>query len=448
MKLMGVLFVRLLSLGAWAAVPWFLSLTTVLFTTALMVATHFQLALGRADLSRGHRVMALAMACALGCVLLGTGLFTAWATSGGPDSLTTFRVLGIAPKGDWLTLQGAGRFGPRTFLLNARTGAYQTAPFNGHFTADGNHFVGVLDAEDSTQVLDLDLTTARTRVVFRTGSPLGGPRSATALVRALSPDGRIAVVMSGRQYLLVDLATPGRIREGRLQEGSANLRFAFPTPQAFRVYQPAPDGTVTIREQDLTTGVWADLGHLPRGANFSVDPTGKLALVADGEGHLLCEGATGTLIRRIAPSPGSKFGALPRWCGNGLLAAVEISPDHAALRLLDAQGQTVWLLELPAITGATPIPEVGTSRIFLNVLEPSPAREAGTTSRVLIADGAVRTLSTLPGEAQLALPFSYQDRSGPLATRLLVPGAGGLTLRAPDGTTRAVLTKARAIAKG
>jgi len=99
---------RILAIGAWDALPWFAGGVATLVPVVLAVAVYLQMARGRADLRRGHRIQAWVLAAGLLALALAGTAYAAWVCGSGPGTLSAYRLAALAPQGDWalVTRQG------------------------------------------------------------------------------------------------------------------------------------------------------------------------------------------------------------------------------------------------------------------------------------------------------------------------------------------------------
>lgn len=439
--IMARLVKAVLDLEALEAMPWLLGGAATLGVGVLALAVYLQMARGRADLQRGHRILALTLAAGLMAVALAGTWFTGWLQTEGPTTLTTFQVQILAPKGDWIWVTGTGRMHRQAFLLNTATGETVKQPHGGRFSADGRHFVSMGGANQVTiKDVDLGVTPARTLAIG--AFPLK-PEDGTRWIEDVSQDGRLVLVVLGRRFLVVDLKTGRQREEALAPTGPVKSRFRF-SGILVREYRPLYKGGTEIRELDLDTGQWTVCGGIPQAVWFRVDPSQAQVLVPDGATFLVCDARSGSAMGRLSPQPNGTFQGVPRPCGDGTYAAVEKRPEGAVLRILATTGKEGSSLPLqgPAMGPYLVYPEEGTHRVFVNALE---SQESMVTlkGRLWVADAQTHTLAAVSTTALLPMGYWNSDRGSQLATRLRVGRNGGLVLAAPDGSSRTVLRTAR-----
>jgi hypothetical protein len=83
---LSALMGRMVAFGAWDALPWLMGGACLLTLPVLAGAAWAQLALGRTDLNRGSRILALVLTGGLAAVVLCAALFTFRATRTGPGA--------------------------------------------------------------------------------------------------------------------------------------------------------------------------------------------------------------------------------------------------------------------------------------------------------------------------------------------------------------------------
>lgn len=418
--------------GAFRALPWFLGAAILLALPVLAGSVFLQLSRGGADLGRGHKVLSVSLALGLGAIALAGAGFTAWVRSSGPSTLSTFCVMSIAPRGDWIAVAGEGRFHRQAFLLDTATGASVAQGWEGRFSPDGSHYV-TYDLGTS-RVMDLDLgrTPARPQPAWDLTIP--GRRAVTDL-RALSEDGRVAVILSSDWLTVADVRARKVLHQSRREGGFLGSRFVFLSGTALREYGLSRTGTAPIRELDLATGAWTETGRLPGTGQRVPDATGRRILVGSPEGFLVCDGRTGGALWRIPQGEGPV--RQPRFLEDGSIAFLEERPDGQVLRVLDDSGRERFARALEGSRGQRLwlLPEPGTGRILVG-----PGAAPG---RVLAADPARGTLETASADASLALASFSRNPEGLLAASLRVGNAGGLLLAGPGGSSRTVISGAR-----
>ncbi|BDU72750.1 TolB-like translocation protein [Mesoterricola silvestris] len=436
---MHLMIGRIAEGGAFLALPWFLGGAGLLVLAVLGGAAHLQVTLGGADLRAGHRVLSLCMAAGLGATALAGAGFTAWVRGGGPASLSTFRVVDAAPSGDWIALVGEGRFHRQAFLLDTATGAAVEAGTWGRFSPDGRRYVE-FDL-GASRVRSIDLGQAPARVLPPWSIALPGRRGVGEL-RALSRDGRIAVILCGDCLTVADVEARRVLHQSTGNKDLFAMRFVFPSETLLRAYGGDRDGSVAIRELDLATGAWTEPGRMPPGPRFP-DASGRWVLVGSQGRYEVCEGRTGEILRRVPGEPMSP----PRFLEDGGLAWLEEGPGGHRLRVLDPSGAEAWSRTLEGTAGmnAWLLPEPGSGRILVGLLEAegAPGANRGRRGRILAADPSRGTVETVSAEATLPLGFRSRMPMGALAARLRVGNGGGLAVAGPDGSLRKVIPGAR-----
>lgn len=428
--------------GAFRALPWFLGAAFLLVLPVLAGAVFLQLSRGGADLRRGHKVLSVSLALGLGAIALAGAGFCVWVRSGGPSSLSTFCVIDVAPSGGWITVLGEGRFHRQAFLLDTATGATVGGEPGGLFSPDGRRYVNY-DLRMS-QVVDIDLGQTPPRIQPPWDLAIPEPKG-WSLVRALSSDGRLAVIITQDCLTVADVQARKVLHQSRGKREFLGSRFAFLSGTLLREFGRAKDGSAPIRELDLTTGVWTETGRIPGTGQPIPDATARQVLTAAPDGILVCDGRTGKELWRIPRGEGRPV--RPRFCGDGSVALLEQGPDGQVLRVLDASGRERWTRSLDGSKGMTAwlLPDPGTGRVLVALLEPgaSPGDMAGRKGRIVAADLAKGTLETVAGDGSLALGLFTRNAESPLASLLRVGAGGGLFLAGPGGSSRTLIPGAR-----
>jgi len=384
----------------------------------------------------------VSLALGLGAIALAGAGLCVWVRSGGPSSLSTFCVMDVAPSGGWIAVLGEGRFHRQAFLLDTATGATVGGEPGGLFSPDGRRYVAY-DLRTS-QVVDIDLGQTPPRVQPPWDLAVPEPKG-WSHVRALSPDGRVAVIVTQDCLTVADVQARKVLHRSRGKREFLGSRFAFLSGTLLREFGRAKDGSAPIRELDLATGVWTETGRITGTGQLIPDATASRVLAAAADSILVCDGRTGKELWRIPRGEGRPM--RPRFCADGSVAVLEEGPDGQALRVLDASGRERWTRSLDGSKGMTAwlLPDPGTGRVLVALAEPgaSPGGRAGRKGRIVAADLAKGALETVAGDGSLALGLFDRNAEGPLASRLRVGAGGGLFLAGPGGSSRTLIPGAR-----
>jgi hypothetical protein len=440
---MATLVGSLLRAGCMKALPWLLIGVAGLVAVVLIGACFLQMEWGRADLRKGLRVQAVALATGLLGVVAVAALFALWLRGGGPATLDGFHVQAVAPKGDWISVSGYGRMHQQSFLLNARTGESVAAEPWGKFSGDGQHWASLRlmlgTGQFCVETADLNASPARTKIL---GSYLRPTEWSSPLIAAVSPEGARAVLCFGREWWVIDLQV-GRILEKETTPGAAsNSRFCYFPGAVLREFRPLDEGAIAIREQDPATGQWRNTGQLAVKGGVRVDPVQGWLMGFSGTEYLVGDARSGAILGHLRPGSGGAFAMAPQPCGTNRLAAIELVSGDARLRFLDGTGQELWSKPLPKAGQYWICPESGTGRILVEALACTGAGGA-TADRLLEADPGTGSIITRPAAAQLLTGYQRLDPVGALTSSLFLGRGGGLLLAGPGGQSRVVIKSAR-----
>lgn len=345
---------------------------------SLLLAGLLQVVLGRADLKRGARVLALVFSCGL---LVSTSIhagYAAWVKATEPGDLQFIHRAMAGGEGSWVYLSGqVERGGTRysqSFLIDTDSGRWLRTgqQFNGlsnvAFTPDGGRAIWVrLEAESLSGgpvsriwTVDLDQPDSRPELVL----------SLDSLVRtvALSPGGeRLALVMENDlQVYELDSGRP--LAAARTCRELRGYQIIFLGPDLVRFYRTAPaeevagllpgmpEGQVSrrgivIAELDVAQGTFHRSGVIPRGADglhgaaWSRDAERMTLLLRYEESgsFFLHDGRTGELIMPLGPK--YKYHMGPAWLlFDGRIVTLREAEDQTELVVLSSEG-----IELQAI---------------------------------------------------------------------------------------------------
>ncbi len=435
---------RLFRLGAGGA----FSLVTIGFLAAglaaLALAGAVQVARGRTDLARGHRLLSATLWGVLLAAALTAQVYMRWVAAATPAELTALHVIAPAPAGRWMAVGGpaAHRLGfePEFLVDTASRRFIPLSPLlarEPRFSADGRRavFLGEETGIAGHGVYTVDLTAPEPKPV-RSRFAFAAPPSTFAI----SPDGERVAGFVGRRLIAADLST-GRLLatvslEPSLSATEDGLLFTDPSHLRAYLWEHSLESPGTrILEADLATGrsaetggfrgftsgrrdLSADLGRLIvqsfRGMEAS-DAHAPLQAVEAGTGrHLLdfpSRGRSSVLVRCLAagryaervlvPGGGRAVALLVLDAGGGELRRVAFpAPRFVALggqpdadRLVyavsaDGKAWTSYLLDV----------RTGGTRLLGDRLAPLSAppdlfrRGERELVRVDIATGAVRVL--------------------------------------------------------
>jgi hypothetical protein len=436
-------FVQEIGVTAWIALA--VAVATLL---ALILSGAFQVARGRTDLRRGHRVLS----STLWGILLATALlvagFTSWVLAAGPEDLTSVESLTASPSGHWLALLGPAARRPGYhpgFFYNLDSGRSVHARFSGRtdtiyaspelslrFSADGKRAVWLeydgAPYQSPLVLYGMDLDRPEARPVRSTVS---FPYQPYAM--ALSPDGRrlAAYAADRRDYsgrLIVQETESGRLLASlRYDKGGAFPRLTFTRSGRLRIYESSPYGRPGFSEEEKETPLNISEVDLAS-ASPRIEPTGRLPVVhglpgwslnlatdrlllRGKEGVRLCDGSTGEVLAQLGASR-----AFAYFLADGRIAVLDRPrPGSPALRILSPDGRAeLRRFDFPGALAVVPgdQPSPGSLRVVVSGRSPRPQWDL----RLLdFESGASRSL----GPRRLVVPHNY-PATGPGDERLAV----------------------------
>ena len=421
----------LMDWGAFPFEPSAVSAALWLLAAAVTIAGAAQVAEGRADIRRGHRVLSIVLWSVLTPAVLAYAAWGAWVGRFAPADFRTVASAWPSSNGSWIAAAGRTRW-PRpenftpTVLMDAggqrflRVGAAFSlrGPV---FSEDVTRAVWVTDAwTDSPRLMTANLDSNHPSV---SRVPLPVPPGRVVGV-ALSADGQNVAVVQSAQATLFTL-------------GSAQATVVAPVhaswwrPIVFdgdgRVHLlngPADrfsPGILDVIVLDPATRKATTTGHIStRGQAIEHwGPGAARVAVIDSLGPrrpilTLHDGSTGALIATLVPE-GRAGGISVAFMRDGRLAVVEYGRG-VVLRVFSTEGEESLSLEILPTFGFARVAEVAPD--VLAVEMPFPGLDAGSDS-VLIDVSARRVMRREHGVRPAAL--SWFARGAPEA-----PNAGGL----------------------
>jgi hypothetical protein len=353
------------SAGGLTALGWLLVGSASAILVALLVAGAVQVAGGRIDARRGHRLQSLTLWALLGASSLGALAYSRWVVSARPGDLLGVFGLRVAPRGSWVAFYGPAARRPGYlpgFFVDTASGRFVRARFGllGRlarmtldFTADGRRAAWLEYADrpflSPLQLMTLDLTTpgSRPRPTLLAYPGQGYPPEGWPF--ALSPDGRrFALVRDER--LTVEEVANGRLLAAVLLPGESFWARRLSFDGADRIEIDQINNSPWWRSSPLGLPLQVDLlrldltsGRLER--HGSAQPTGfesgawvhrpgdDRALILGRDAVEVHDGSTGDLLGTVAAHTYQAL-LVPR----GLVVA-EKRPEGRLLRLFDRDGR-------------------------------------------------------------------------------------------------------------
>lgn len=280
---------RLVYAGATDPAALVFSRVLLLTFIVLGAAGATQVAAGRTDARRCHRILSLVLWAPLLVLAIAVHAYAGWVLGATPADLTGPLKVEPSPVGGWLMLRGEAvhRAGyVPAFLIDTRSGRYLRLPPSPmtRFSADGRHAVWLeREVQGQMELVTADL--AATRVVpVHSRFGLNGPLRDLAL----SPDGARAVAITSNRLLAAELET-GRLLAEMPLGFLTPLGLAFTDPSHVRFYLPK----YQILDLDLTTG-----RPQPTGV-FDAPAYPPVALSPDRRRLAFRDGAPGHLVDRV-----------------------------------------------------------------------------------------------------------------------------------------------------
>ena len=444
----------LLSERAISTIQWMEIVLTGVFLVAVAAAGLVQVARGRTDLRRGHRLLSLTLWSLLGAATLGSIFYTRWVLGATPRDLVDLQNLLPAPSGSWIAVGGrvAGRSGYQpTFLLDLASGrsfnleslvsSYEFNRFS-LFSRDGSRAVWLSEpAGEGVALMTLDLRRPGAVPVRTTVSYPSVPR-----FLALSPDGlRVAAHWYDDRLTVDDLRT-GRLLVSQSMPPDPDygdlLHFLdrghlwiFQSSQIEEPGQPEV-WRLAIRDLDIATRRISlvrqlDIPGPPGGWRLS--PDGKHALLRPHRSteYLFVDLRTGRTLKL----PVSQDPLAVTFLADGRLTFAEEDGGRILLRLLSPEGSEQLRAHLPGariLVGGQPTP--GLLAVATRKLG-SDERSSWTSWLLDLQTGRVRRLDSG------LLPTTMGPREpGSLPSRLFYRRYGDLLLLDPaTGKFRTVL---------
>jgi len=388
---------------------------------AVTAAGAAQVARGRADIQRSHRILAIVIWSVLTPAVVAYAAWGIWISRFAPADLRTVVSAWPSSDGSWIVATGRARWPrPETFtptvLMDARgqrflrvaTARLEQGPV---FSEDVTRAVWVVDAwTDSPRLMAADLRSTPPSV---SRVPLPVPPGAVAGV-ALSADGENVAVVQRSQATVFKLGSSQATV-------TAPVRAAWWRPIVFdrdgRAHmmsgpaEPFSPGNLAVTVLDPATRKVATTGQIPtRGhAGERWGPGAARVAVGDSLGPrrpslTLHDGSTGDLIATLVPE-GSAGQIAVTFMRDGRLAVVEHG-RRIVLRVFSTEGEESLSLEIQPTFGWARLAEVAPGVLAVEL--PLPGK-AGSDS-VLVDVSAGRVLRRERGlrPASFSYPFGTE----------------------------------------
>jgi hypothetical protein len=412
-----------------AAVLWFLAVV-------LTLAGAVQVAQGRSDLRRGHRVISIVFWSCVTPAVLAYVAFAAWVQRPSPGDFGTMMAAWAAPKGTWIAAAGRGRW-PRpesavpALLVDTATGRFVRAGSafakrGPVFSNDGHHAAWVSDWWTETprlMVVDLEAGDPEPSPVALPVSP-GGVFSIS-----LSADGRAAAIVQASQVTVfpVGSSQPAVVALTRL---SWSREAVFSADGRVHVLggrtDPQLAGDLDLLVLDPATGGVSVTGHIPTRGN-AIDrwsPDARRLAVIHRLDHrpslTLHDGTTGALL--ASPVPEGSTGRLAAvFLQDGRLAVVE-GGVGIRLRVFTTDGLESVSVDISRGFAATRVIEVAPGilavdqPLFGGGQPPETVIVDASSGRILRRDAGLRT-------AAIGLFGNGTNTSGPASLFIDEKGA-------------------------
>jgi hypothetical protein len=454
---------RLVATGAIDLVVVVLGTLAVTALLLVLAAGWAQVAGGRCDPVRGHRLQSSVLWGGLGLTVSLLGAFTAFVTGASPASLRSVESVQAAGSGTWVAVQGPARWRggyQPSFLVDTGSGRYLRLPGLGPWwlpvslSQDGRRAVW-LDADayldrPFAEVVTLDLTV-----------PRSAPRPTAIFVdlqafawSALSPDGARLAVVADRQVTVYDLEDGRQVATALLDSPASSPRLAFVDPDRLRVelwreLEPRSDRG---RGELIVGALHLDDGRFEITARLEVDlvrgwfrpvslDTQRMVLyhrAGSGADLVLHDSWSGaplaTLLSSYREGP-------PRvlFLADGRIAVDASEAGTARLKVFDRDGRDLADRDLGPGQWVTPLSEVAPGRVLATVGSKATSDPAWRRARqgvvVDLESGAQHPLPSgwLPARGQ-HWPWwiPQKPQAGSLASRLLLNPEGGLEALDPE----------------
>ena len=363
--------------GALEIIEWGGTTFAVLSLVALAVAGLVQVARGRTDLRRGHRLLSLTLWILLGAATVGYAAYARWALRVAPEDLVRIEEVVPARSGSWVSLRGnawgRGGYSP-VFLFDVASGRFVKLPSSGSpywwrmpfFSLDGSRALWAERiGEGSYQLLIVDLRSSkpairRTSVIYP-----GEPRI------AVTPDGRRVAALVDRRLLVDDVDTGRTLAAVTLPtEPSYEERLRFLGPDRVRLILR------THSEEPGSPEVWRLSTVELNLASRRVVRVSQIELpdhewfwVASTDGRRAVLRRSGTWEARIADLDSGRTAVLPVPAAPGSLSFLEDGRlllerregTHQSLSVLTDKGVEQLRIDLPGSRvriGATLAPDL------------------------------------------------------------------------------------------
>ncbi len=375
---------------------------------ALWIASIVQVAVGRTDPRRGHRVLSMTLWGILLAVVLGFQAYTGWVVSADPSDLAEAAGIG-SPRGDWAFASGStpgrGDYHP-SFLLDVSSGRFLRLggdPMwgrNERFSADGRraawlHADGPRNLRVEVMVADLQSPQPRAR---ETRISFPNPWVEIALA---ADGGRLAAVHE-KTLSVFDVDTGKTLAAVLLPFADAQiwrLDVAFAGPDRVKVIRI--DGgklslvELDVQERQLGPVVEATVeAELPRP---SWSPKRDRLLVRDLQGRQgawLLDGSDGSILAALAPSGAAARSS--RFLADGRIVVAESESGTVRLVVYSPDGVESKRIDLGRFGLARLVGEGAPGEILVAVRS-APAGPAADGARIVAASidsGTVREVAS------------------------------------------------------
>jgi len=442
----------LLAWGVWAITYDFIAPALWVLAAAVTLAGAAQMALGRADIARSHRVMAIVVWSVLTPAALAYAAWGTWVQRMGPADVRSVLTAWSPPQGPWIVATGRAGW-PRpellsvALLVDTSTGQFRRlgpafSPLRPGFSGDASRAVWVSDPfGDTPHLIVADLGAGEAAL---SNVPLPIPPG-SVMGFALSADGRHAAVAQDALATLFRIgsqqaAAAAPLGSTRLtpivfdDQGRAHLLSAR---QDFR-----SPGTLDVVVLDPATRKASATGHIDtRGNPLEVwAPAGeRVAVIHRLERRpslTLHDGTTGALLATLVAEGGAGHVAAT-FLRDGRLAVVE-SKRGVVLRVFSAEGVESWSLDVSPTYAGARATEVARGVL---AVELSVRGRGSRSDTVLVDETAARVIRRETGLHPAASSwFAWRAQTLPDDGSLFIDDGGALVrLDIATGTRQRLL---------